>query len=59
MESKLILENVVQEIAVLACLRVVDEVVGAHKGCNASLDGVRERPSIDLVHRLVVNLLTC
>jgi hypothetical protein len=44
LETELFLEDVVQQVAVLACLRVVQEVVGAHEGCNTSLDGIGERP---------------
>jgi hypothetical protein len=44
LETKLFLEDVVQQVAVLTCLRVVQEVVGAHKGCNTSLDGISEWP---------------
>ena len=44
LETELFLENVVQQITVLARLRIVQEVVGAHEGCDTSLDSICEWP---------------
>ena len=44
LETKFFLEDVVQQIAVLARLRVVQKVVGAHEGRNTSLDSIGEWP---------------
>jgi len=56
LEAEFALENVVLEVRVLAKLRVVRLVVGAHNGASSSADGVSERPEVQLVQSLVVHI---
>ena len=56
MEAKLALHDVVLEVRVLADLGVVDLVVRAHDGSSSSTDGVGERPQVELVQSLVVQV---
>jgi len=44
LEAELFFQDVVEQITVLACLRVVQQVVGAHEGCDPSFDSIGERP---------------
>lgn len=50
------LENAIHEFAVLAAVRVVDPVVGAHDGRGAGSDAIHKRPEVVLVERLVINI---
>ena len=56
LEAKLALENVVLEVRVLAGLRVVDLVVGAHDGTSTGTDSISKRPQIQLVQSLVIDV---
>jgi len=55
-KGELALEDAVHELAVLAAVRVVDAVVGAHDGGDAGADAVHEGPEVVLVQRLVVEV---
>ena len=56
LEAELTLQDVVLEVRVLADLRIVDLVVGAHDGASTGADGVGKRPEVQLVERLVVDV---
>ena len=56
LEAKLTLQDVVLEVRVLADLGVVDLVVRAHDGSSSSTDGVGERPQVELVQSLVIQV---
>ena len=49
LETKLVLEDVVLEVGVLASVAVVDLIVRAHDGTSTSTHGIGERPNIKLV----------
>jgi hypothetical protein len=49
LETKLVLEDVVLEVRVLASVAVVDLVVRAHDRACASTHGIGERPYVELV----------
>jgi hypothetical protein len=53
LETKLVLEDVVLEVGVLASVAVVDLVVRAHDGTGASTHGIGERPNVELVLGIV------
>jgi len=53
LETKLILEDVVLEVGVLASIAVVDLVVGAHDGASACADGLSKWPDVELVLEIV------
>lgn len=50
------LQEPVQHLAVLARVGVVDALVRAHDARGAGLDGIVERPEVELVHGLVVDV---
>jgi len=56
LETELSLEQTVLGSGVLASVRSVDPLVGAHEAGSAGLDGVGERPHVELVHGTVVNV---
>jgi hypothetical protein len=74
LKIELVLQEVIEGVRVLAPIRVVDLIVGAHYGTSAGFDGigkwpdpVRQRlhedgevilPQIHLVHGLVINIGT-
>lgn len=49
LETKLILEDVVLKVGVLASVAVVDLVVGAHDRASACADGLSKWPDVKLV----------
>jgi hypothetical protein len=51
LKTQLFLEKVVYCVTVLACVAVVDLVVGAHDGACTSTNGIRERPVTILSNR--------
>jgi hypothetical protein len=53
LETKLILEDVVLEVRVLASIAVVDLVVGAHNRASACADGLSKRPDVKFVLKIV------
>lgn len=56
LEAELFLEQPIKGLAVLASVRVVDALVGAHDRSTPGQYGVLERPEVQLVHRLIVNV---
>lgn len=56
LEAHLVLEDTVEELGVLATIRVVDLIVRAHDGTDASADGISKGPGVELVHSLVVQV---
>lgn len=56
LEAVLVLEETVESLGVAAAVGVVDLLVRAHDGANASLNGILEGPSVVLVHELVVDV---
>jgi len=44
LEAELVLEKLVEDLTVLACVGVVDLVVGAHDTSGTCADGVGKRP---------------
>jgi hypothetical protein len=53
LETKLILEDVVLEVGVLASVAVVDLVIGAHDRASACADGFGEGPYVEFVLLMV------
>ena len=56
LEAQLALEQTVDRLGVLASVGVVDLLVGAHYGAHARPDCIYERPEVELVHGLVVDV---
>jgi hypothetical protein len=56
LEVELLLDEPVEELRVRAALRLVDLVVRAHDRRDARVDGLGERPEVELVHRAVVDV---
>lgn len=56
LEAQLGLEEVVEEVGVLARVGAVDTVVGAHEAGDASAGGVGEGPHVDLVKGAVIEV---
>jgi hypothetical protein len=56
LESQLSLEQSIERLAILACVRIVDPLVRAHHRNTPGMHGILERPKIQFVHGLVVNV---
>lgn len=56
LEAEFALEDVVQEVGVLAAIAVINLVVGAHDSTGSSPDSVGERPEVQLVQSDIVNV---
>ena len=56
LEAKLVLEQLVQEMTVLAGVAVVDLVVGAHDCTYTCTNRISKRPQVHLVHGLVIDV---
>ncbi|KAH0294863.1 glycoside hydrolase family 3 protein, partial [Aureobasidium sp. EXF-3399] len=56
LEAHFILENAIEQFAVLTSVTLVDLVVGTHDATNASLDALGEWPSVDFVQSSVVKV---
>jgi hypothetical protein len=54
LEAKLLLENTIHELTILAAVRVVDSLVRAHDTRSPHFQRVHEGPSIQLVQRTIV-----
>lgn len=46
----------VEQIAVLASLRIVDQIVAAHDRSNPSLDSICKRPDIKFMECLIIDV---
>lgn len=58
LESKLVLENPIQRVVVLAGIRPVDEVVRTHHRRDPSHDTTQERSDIDLMLGAIIDVRT-
>ena len=56
LEAQLVLENVVEQVAVLARITVIDLVVRAHDRASPSTDGIGKWPKIELVQSHIVDV---
>lgn len=52
LEAKLSFQYAVERLAVLAAIRVVNPLVGAHNVSSASMHGILERPVMELDGRV-------
>jgi hypothetical protein len=56
LESEFGLQKTIQSLAVLTAIGVVDAIVRAHDGGTAGQNSILERPEVQLVHGLVINV---
>lgn len=56
MKPKLIFQNTIEQLGILAAVRRIDSVVRAHHRRSASFDRVGKRPCVDFMHCAIVNV---
>jgi hypothetical protein len=56
LEAQLSLQQAVERLAVLACIGVVQTVIRAHDIGSTGKDSILERPQVELVNGLVVDV---
>lgn len=56
LEPKLVLKQLIQDIRVLAAVRIIDLIVRAHDAPDTGAHGVCERPQIQFMHCFIIEV---
>ena len=56
LEAKFVFQKLVHQMAILAAIAVVESLIAAHSGDGTSFHSILERPQIQLMHRLVIDI---
>jgi hypothetical protein len=55
-ESQLCLEELVENMVILACPYTIELIIAAHNGSDSGTNGIIVRPKIDLMHSSVIDV---